>query len=205
MTTTLHRDRLVAVLQRVRQSGARRVVDLGCGDGELITQLLDEPGIEKILGIELSPRRLLRARERLTSTQGRLELRQGSMLTEPHRLDGYDCAILLETIEHLDPRELSQLEQGLFARLAPETILISTPNADYNPLLGLTGRQFRHPEHRFEWGRARFLRWAEGIADRHGYGVQRVDVGELETGYGAPSQLAHFSRLGSKVDCLHRA
>ncbi|MBE0511278.1 MAG: class I SAM-dependent methyltransferase [Chromatiales bacterium] len=200
MTTELHYIRLSTVMHHVRQSGARRVVDLGCGDGDLILHLLEEPAIKKVLGIELSANRLWQLRERLGDNQPRLELRQGSMLTIPQTLDNYDCAILLETIEHLDPRELSQLEQGLFARLAPHTVLITTPNADYNPLLGLADHQFRHPGHRFEWGRARFRRWAEGIARRHGYAVHCVDVGDTEVGYGAASQLAHFFRICGSAD-----
>jgi len=122
----------------------------------------------------------------------RIELRQGS-LTEPDAdLVGFDCALLIETIEHLDPRDLGQVEQAVFARMRPRLVIITTPNAEYNPLLEVPPNRFRHPDHRFEWDRSRFQRWARGVAQRHGYGLRHRDIGGVHPVYGGASQMALF-------------
>ncbi len=209
-TTPLHEERLEAVMDAVRASGARRLLDLGCGEGDLLVRLAQEPGLEQILGLDLDARCLEQVRLRLdaiaaepprtcgSERQGhkghRIELRHGS-LTEPDAsLAGFDCALLIETIEHIDPRDLAPVEQAIFTRMRPQTVIISTPNAEYNPLLEVPPNRFRHPDHRFEWDRPRFQRWTRGVAQRHGYGLRHRDIGGVHPVYGGASQMALFRR-----------
>lgn len=194
-------------MDAVRASGASRLLDLGCGEGDLLVRLAQEPGLEQILGIDLDARCLEQVRLRLDAitaepprTRGserqghRIELRHGS-LTEPDAsLAGFDCALLIETIEHIEPRDLTQVEQAIFARMRPQTVIITTPNAEYNPLLEVPPNRFRHPDHRFEWDRPRFQRWARGVAQRHGYGLRHRDIGGVHPVYGGASQMALFWR-----------
>jgi hypothetical protein len=56
------------------------------------------------------------------------------------------------------------------------------------------GNKFYHDDHRFEWTRAEFATWATGVAERHGYQVRVVPMGEEEAGVGAPSQMAVFEK-----------
>lgn len=204
-TTALHEERLEAVVDAVCASGARTLLDLGCGDGDVLVRLAREPGLERILALDLDARCLEQVRLRLNAAEvseprrprngkpqpyPRIELRHGS-LTEPDAsLSGFDCAILVETIEHIDPRDLSRVEQAIFARMRPQTVIITTPNAEFNPLLEVPSNRFRHPDHRFEWDRARFQHWARGIAQRHGYRMTHRDIGGLHPLYGGASQMA---------------
>jgi hypothetical protein len=41
-------------------------------------------------------------------------------------------------VEHIEPRLLSRLEQTVFRDMQPVTVVITTPNADFNPLLGIS-------------------------------------------------------------------
>lgn len=217
-TTPLHEERLEAVVNAVRTSAARSLLDLGCGDGEVLVRLAREPGLERILGLDLDTRCLEQARLRLDAEvcararadaadapeqrmtvehkqQGpRIELRHGSLTDPDAALIGFDCALLIETIEHIDPRDLAQVEQAIFARMRPQTVIITTPNAEYNPLLEVPPNRFRHPDHRFEWDRPRFQRWARGVANRHGYGLRHRDIGGVHPVYGGASQMALFRR-----------
>ncbi len=221
-TTPLHEERLEAVVAAVRASGARSLLDLGCGEGDVLVRLARDPDLEHLLGLDLDARCLQQVRLRLAAEMPagfsaaaanraephqmydderagpgngpRIELRQGS-LTEPDAsLSGFDCAILVETIEHIDPRDLAQVEQALFARMRPRTAIITTPNAEFNPLLEVPPNRFRHPDHRFEWDRARFQRWARGIAQRHAYSLRHRDIGGVHPLYGGASQMALFRR-----------
>ncbi len=194
----LHEQRLESVQQVVRDCGARSVIDLGCGDGDLLTRLIFEPQIQRIVGLDISQETLYRLRTRLDGIPPaghapRVELVHGSMTEPGPALIGFDCALLIETIEHLDPARLSEVERALFARMRPTTVVITTPNAELNPLLGVPSYRFRHPGHRFEWGRAKFRSWAEGVAQRNGYRFVCSDLAGQHPVYGGASQMAVFT------------
>ncbi|GGD42175.1 methyltransferase domain-containing protein [Sinisalibacter lacisalsi] len=195
MTGWLHEERLTAVHEVVRACGAKRVLDLGCGDGDLFVRLVIEPGLEELVGVDVCADSLARLRARLKAGSDpvpRIDLREASMAHPTPDLSGYDCAILIETIEHIDPDRLSQLEQALFCSMRPQTVVITTPNAEFNPLLGVPANRMRHADHRFEWGRARFQRWCQRAAGAAGYVVRVDDIAGCHPELGGASQMAVF-------------
>jgi small RNA 2'-O-methyltransferase len=197
MTTWLHEERLAAVLAEVRASGARRVVDLGCGDGDLFLRLAREPGIEALVGVDLSVEALDRLRGRLARSPGQgaqVEIRHGSMTDPAPDLAGFDCAVLVETIEHIPPDHLSRLERAVWQVMRPGVVVLTTPNAEFNPLLGVPPTRFRHPDHRFEWTREKFRAWCRRVAEGAGYSLRFADVGGLHPTLGGASQMAVFRR-----------
>jgi small RNA 2'-O-methyltransferase len=196
MTTWFHEQRLAAVLGAIRSCGAGTVLDLGCGDGALLIRLLREPGIRRVVGIDLSADALRALERRLArlppEATRKVSLFHGSMTEPDPVLRGYDAALLVETIEHIDPDRLSILERAVFRELSPETVIVTTPNSEFNGLLGVPGHRFRHPGHRFEWDRAKFRSWARGVAGRNGYRVTFEDVAGAHPTYGGASQMAVF-------------
>jgi 3' terminal RNA ribose 2'-O-methyltransferase Hen1 len=198
MTTALHRHRFAAVLDVLRASRAKTVVDLGCGDGAFLLPLAAEPWVERVKGIDVSANALAVLRAKLASAPGaigaKVELIEGSYASPDPRLRGADAAVMIETIEHVDPDRLSLVERAVFAVLAPPLVVITTPNADFNALLGVPSRRRRHPDHRFEWGRARFRAWATGVACRNGYVATFADLGGSHPELGGPSQMAVLRR-----------
>ena len=196
MTTWLHQERLNAVLRIIRESKAKTILDLGCGSGDLLLRLLEDPQITRIAALDISTEALARLRTRLAQQGGdaRVELIHGSMTRPDPRLAGFDCAILIETIEHLHPADLPALERSLFNVLRPKVTVITTPNAEFNTLLGVPARRFRHPGHRFEWTRAQFRRWAEALAHRHCCNLLCHDIGGSHPALGGASQMAVLTR-----------
>jgi hypothetical protein len=111
------------------------------------------------------------------------------------RLSGYDAATLIEVIEHLDPPRLAALERVVFENAQPGTVVVTTPNAEYNVKFeSLPPGRFRHKDHRFEWTRAQFAQWANATAARFGYGVRFLPVGPEDPAIGAPTQMGVFSK-----------
>jgi len=197
MTTWLHEERLRAVHAAIRATGAARIADLGCGDGDLLVRLAADPAIAELVGVDLCPASIERLRHRLRGAGvrvSRIELRPGSITRPVPALAGFDCAALIETIEHLDPGHLSSLERAVFHAMRPRHVVITTPNAEFNPLLGVPPHRFRHPDHRFEWGRAKFRHWCARAAHAAGYAVRFDDIAGCHPDHGGASQMALFHR-----------
>jgi 3' terminal RNA ribose 2'-O-methyltransferase Hen1 len=198
----LAKRRRAAVLAVLTEAGAHRVLDLGCGDGALLRDLLAEPMFTEIVGIDVSASVLAVAQkrlDRLTERQlARITLRQSALTYTDTTLTGYDAAVLMEVIEHIDPSRLPALERSVFGTAAPATVVVTTPNAEHNVRFGtLPAGHFRHPDHRFEWTRAQFAEWADTVAARYGYQVRYRPVGDDDPEVGPPTQLAEFTRTAT--------
>jgi 3' terminal RNA ribose 2'-O-methyltransferase Hen1 len=198
---SLVQHRHAAVVAALRSAGATRVLDLGCGNGALLSTLLEESDLVEIVGIDVSARALEEAARRLRldrmpdRRRDRLTLRQGALTYTDARLRGYDAAVLMEVVEHLDPDRLPALERTVFAAAAPGTVIVTTPNVEHNVRYeALAAGALRHRDHRFEWTRAEFAAWAAAVADRHGYAVRLAGVGADDPEVGPPTQLAVFTR-----------
>ncbi len=196
---SLNQQRLGSVLAALRQSGAKRVLDLGCGEGRLLSMLLADNSFLEITGVDVSPRVLERAAERLRldslppRRRERIKLLQGSLMYKDARLAGYDAAAVVEVVEHLDPPRLAAFERVLFEHARPPTIVMTTPNREYNAKFEtMPSGAFRHKDHRFEWTRAEFQGWASGVASRYSYEVSFVPVGDEDLALGPPTQMAIF-------------
>ena len=199
--TQLRDLREAAVLRALKTAGARRVLDLGCGDGRLLAALVSDSQFEEIIGVDASAAALDRAARRLRMGEmaprqkERVRLLQGALTYADHRLRGYDAAVLAEVVEHVDPGRLTALEEAVFGVAAPPTVVITTPNSEYNPRYpGLAPGAMRHPDHRFEWDRAQFRSWAQAVAGRHGYSARFEPVGEEDPVVGPPTQMAVLHR-----------
>jgi 3' terminal RNA ribose 2'-O-methyltransferase Hen1 len=196
---SLNQQRLGSVLAALRQSGAKRILDLGCGEGRLLSMLLADNSFSEITGIDVSPRVLERAAERLrldslpARKRERIKLLQGSLMYKDARLAGYDAAAVVEVVEHLDPPRLAAFERVLFEQARPTTVVMTTPNREYNAKFEtMPAGAFRHKDHRFEWTRAEFQGWASGVASRYSYEVSFVPVGDEDLVLGPPTQMAIF-------------
>ncbi|MEV4169657.1 3' terminal RNA ribose 2'-O-methyltransferase Hen1 [Nonomuraea sp. NPDC049709] len=188
-----------AVLAKLEQLGAASVIDLGCGQGELVGALLARPRFTRVGGMDVSSMALTIAARKLRlermpdAKRARLTLFQGALTYADKRLAGYDAAVLMEVIEHVDPPRLAALERVVFDRARPRHVLVTTPNIEHNVRYEfLTG--LRHPDHRFEWTRAEFAAWAQRVAGQFGYQVAVEPVGDDDPEVGPPTQMGVFTR-----------
>lgn len=209
---TLNAQRLALVLAVLRAAGAKSVVDLGCGEGRLLRLLLDDrvghasgvPRFERIVGMDVSLRSLKVASERLRldrlppMKRQRIDLMHGSLMYRDSRLAGFDAAACVEVVEHLDPPRLAAFERAIFEFARPRTVVITTPNREYNVRFEtLPADRLRHRDHRFEWTRAEFEAWARGVAARFEYQARFLPVGPEDREVGAPTQMGVFERSAS--------
>ncbi|MFC9895141.1 3' terminal RNA ribose 2'-O-methyltransferase Hen1 [Nocardia sp. NPDC127579] len=201
-TSSLAVTRRATVRAALHEVGAHRVLDLGCGEGALLRELLSDRTFTEIVGVDVSMRALNIAKRRLrldrmpARVAGRLTLLQGALTYTDSRLRGYDAAVLMEVIEHVDPPRLNALEHAVFGAAAPASVLVTTPNSEYNIRYEtLATGVFRHDDHRFEWTRAEFTTWAEGVAERYGYTVRFIPIGADDPEVGPPTQMSVFTKL----------
>ncbi|MFD7990264.1 3' terminal RNA ribose 2'-O-methyltransferase Hen1 [Streptomyces mexicanus] len=193
-------QRREAIVAALHEAGAARVLDLGCGQGPLVQALLGDPRFTEIVGLDVSVRALAIASRRLKLDRmgerqaARVRLLQGSLVYTDKRLAGYDAAVLSEVIEHVDPERLPALQHAVFGAARPRTVLVTTPNVEYNVRWEtLPAGHARHGDHRFEWTRDQFRAWAEAVATRHGYTVRIRPIGPDDPEVGPPTQMAVFT------------
>ena len=196
----LWEQRIGAVLSVLRSVNAKSVVDVGCGEGKLLQALLKDRSFDRIVGMDVSWRSLESASRRLSLDQmpdaqrKRIELIHGSLMYRDRRLTGYDAAVVSEVIEHLDPPRLAAFERVVFEQARPGTVIVTTPNAEYNvDFPGLPAGRFRHRDHRFEWSREEFAIWARTIEERFRYTAKFLPVGPEDPVHGAPTQMGVFT------------
>lgn len=198
---SLNEQRHGTVLAALRGSGARSVLDMGCGEGKLLRDLLADRQFERIVGMDVSIRSLEVAQrrlklERIPDRQAeRIKLIHGSLMYRDQRLANFDAAAVVEVIEHLDPPRLAAFERVLFEFAQPGTVVLTTPNREYNVKWEtLPAGTFRHADHRFEWTRQEFQAWANRVAAQHGYVVRFAPVGPVDEVVGSPTQMGVFER-----------
>jgi 3' terminal RNA ribose 2'-O-methyltransferase Hen1 len=200
---SLHQQRHGTVLSMLQARGARRIIDLGCGEGRLVRDLLKHRTLEKIVGMDVAHRSLEIAADRLRLDQlpplvrQRVELFHGSLMYRDPRLQGFDAAVLCEVIEHMDEPRLAAMERIVFEFARPGIVIITTPNREYNVKWEtLPAGSMRHRDHRFEWTRDEFKAWAAGVSVRFGYTAEFRPVGPEDPALGAPTQMGVFTRAG---------
>ncbi|HYO10903.1 MAG TPA: 3' terminal RNA ribose 2'-O-methyltransferase Hen1 [Tepidisphaeraceae bacterium] len=198
---SLNEQRLNAVVAELKASGASRVLDLGCSYGNLLRRLIEDRQFHEIVGLDVSHRALEIAAERLRldrlpeRQRQRIGLVHGSLIYRDKRLAGFDAAAVVEVIEHLDEPRLAAFERVLFEFARPRTVVLTTPNVEYNVRFPtLPAGKLRHKDHRFEWTRQQFQAWAIAVAERTGYAVRFAPVGPDDPEVGPPTQMAVFQR-----------
>ncbi len=199
---SLNDQRMQSVLSEVKRLNANAVLDLGCGEGKLLSAMLKERKITRLVGLDVSIKALEYAAERLNldrlpaAVRNKIELLHGSLTYRDKRLSHFDVAMVIEVIEHLDKGRLAAFERVLFEFAKPKAAIVTTPNVEFNVKFEtLPAGQFRHPDHRFEWSRAEFEGWSQRICEHYGYSVQFLPVGEVDLVVGAPTQMAVFEQV----------
>ncbi|MEH3034078.1 MAG: 3' terminal RNA ribose 2'-O-methyltransferase Hen1 [Aeromicrobium erythreum] len=190
-----------AVLDQVDRARPSTVLDLGCGQGALVRGLLEVPGVQRVVGTEVSDAALRVASRRLGVDRmserqaARLDLLLSSLQYQDERLVGFDLAVLMEVIEHVDPDRVPAVTANVFGFMRPGRVVVTTPNREHNVRYpALVDGGLRHPDHRFEWTRAELTAWADATAERYGYTWEHLPVGDHDPEVGAPTQMAVFTR-----------
>ena len=201
--TPLNTQRMETVRNAVLASGAASVIDLGCGEGRLTSLLLNEPQIKKVTACDVSVRVLEKAAQRLnldrmpSYRKNKLTLMQASLTYKDKRFEGFDCACVVEVIEHIEPMRIPAFERAVFEFASPKTVILTTPNKEYNVNYeSMQENDLRHGDHRFEWTRAEFRSWTEHICERFGYSCELSGIGDNDEQYGTPTQMGVFTKNG---------
>lgn len=195
--TSLAEQRMKAVEAELLNLEVKSVLDLGCGEGKFLKQILPNQAFKKILGLEVSIKEIEKAKEKLDydilpeAVRSRFNLIHGSLTYLDERTKGFDASVVVEVIEHLDVNRLSTFEKNVFGYINSRVVIVTTPNIEYNAKFAkLSG--FRHPDHRFEWTRSEFKSWCDKVSQQFGYEYRIAPIGENDPAFGSPTQMGVF-------------
>ena len=196
----LNDQRLDSVVTELKKLEVKKVIDIGCGEGKLLSRLLKEHHFTQITGVDVSYKVLEKARSRLNydrlpdKLKDKLNLFQGSLTYRDDRFNGYDAITIIEVIEHLDLSRLESFEKVIFKYARPKNVIITTPNKDYNNCYeNLDDSKLRHKDHRFEWTKDEFISWCKKIETDYGYSFRYNEIGSIDPKYGSPTQMGVFT------------
>lgn len=146
-------EHVLGILSTLRADGARRVVDLGCGNGYLAKQMAQQ-GFE-VVGIDSSPSGIDFARREPSAVTFEIASIYDDIVA---RHGQFDVVVSTEVIEHLyDPRSFAA---RAWAALAPGgTLILSTPYHGYlkNLALAITGKLDDHFTALWDHGHIKFF------------------------------------------------
>ena len=162
-----------------------------------------EQQIKKVTACDVSVSALEKAAQKLhldrmqSYRKNKLTLMQASLTYRDKRFEGYDCACVIEVIEHIEPLRIPAFERSVFEFAAPKTVILTTPNREYNAnYKHMQENTLRHGDHRFEWSREEFRVWAEHICETFGYSCEISGIGEPDEKLGTPTQMGVFTKNG---------
>ncbi len=161
-----HRRRLVAARAAEHGTSPGRILDVGCGQGELLAELGRTFPAAQLAGADVS----LESLEQTRRTVGRADLFEldlgdpEALASRPERVGHYDLVVCSEVLEHLVDDRLAA--RHLAALLAPGGHLVATvPGGKPSRFDELIGHQrhYRPPELR-------------ALFERAGLTVERIDA-----------------------------
>ena len=194
----LQKARIEAVRARLLERGATRIVDVGCGEGDLIRALVKEPQVVEVIGVDASTTALERAERRVRRLpeqhKNKMKFVHAPAGAIDERWSQCDAIAVVETIEHIDPENWEPVERCIFEIARPKTVVVTTPNREYNPVYGIAPDKRRHRDHRFEWTREEMRTWCENTAKRYGYEVEVEGIGTIDPEHGSPTLMGVFAR-----------
>ncbi len=153
------------------ETGARSVLDAGCGEGFVADFLARQDPDLHITGVDLSPAAVAYAEEHFGQ---RVRFRTGSLYKLPFSDQAFDTVVCSEVLEHLDAPERAVRE---LRRVARRHVLITVPREPYFGWLNALGRRLGispDPGHVNFWTRQGFRAFVEAhfdaarFARRHG-------------------------------------
>ncbi|KAJ2005526.1 hypothetical protein H4R26_001908 [Coemansia thaxteri] len=213
-------QRRICIARVLRAHRAQRVLEVGCGGGNILAFLVPpgdaEHPITDLCGVDVSADALQLAAGRLEPTAAdrrdlrvdalRVRLFLGDALTTRVADAAPDAVVCSEVIEHVAETQVEALTHAVLGSYAPRVAVFTTPNAEFNanfPALAYAtpAARLRNADHKFEWTRAQFSCWARAAARRYGYRVELRGIGLLMRNpidgfapLGGCSQMAVFVR-----------
>ena len=123
--TTAHPD-LAGIAMILKQSGARSVLDLGCGSGRNLFYLLDQ-GF-RVSGIDIAPAGIALIRKQLKQKdKNRCALKRGDIFAKlPYKDASFDAVVSVQVLQHSTEKSIQRAITEIERVLRPEGFLFVT-------------------------------------------------------------------------------
>ncbi len=165
----------------------RSIVDFGCGDGSFAIKFCDRLLNEnkKYYAIDKDDEKLNILNKRIKGlASGENEGNNGLNIvignTFPTLLDEENVDVIMsEVVEHMTKEDATIVIKDVLNNPSVKSLIITTPNKDFNRFFIFEEDEMRHDEHIFEMGKEEFEKWIFEIVDSCDIGnVQFLEIGD---------------------------
>ena len=206
------RDTLESRLEQLEPEKSVSILEVGCAEFGMHFHFKSLKKVEKVIYVDVDKDLLTRKLfainplpyDQLSPRETPLtfEVYAGCVTQADARIKNADPPLFaivgIEILEHLNKDVEEKFVYTIFKKYAPPVVILTTPNGDFNPVLGLEKGKFRHWDHRFELTREEFRNWCSMVCENfpqyefHIEGIAEGPEGSEELG--CLSQMAVFER-----------
>lgn len=159
----LYKERISSIYNLLLENNVTSVLELGCGTGRLLQKLAESKSFSKIVGIDNSDKRVIKAQKATKNYDVQILKQSFFQIENPNIFKNYDAIVASEVIEHLVPEDLEKLIALIFEGISPKIIVFTTPNKTYNCNYATLYNGFRHSSHVFEYDEIDIMKLIDNI------------------------------------------
>ncbi len=159
----LYEERNLSIYNALIENNVSSILELGCGTGRLLEKLAKSEKFSKLMGIDNSAKRILKARN-VTKGYSVQFLQQSFLeIKDLYEMVAYDAIVASEVIEHLCSEDLEKFISLIFRIICPNIVIFTTPNKTYNCNYANLHNGLRHSSHVFEYDETDIIKFIDKI------------------------------------------
>jgi len=157
----------------------RSIIDFGCGHGDFAKRLNHrlEKTNKRYYAIDKDDEMLRVVKKRMKDAENVIF---GASFPED-MIEGEDFDVIMsEVIEHMKKDEATKVVKDILGKQHVKSLIITTPNKDFNTFFLFYDDEMRYEDHQFEMGKEEFIKWVGEITGdiKNGLGLQLLEIGD---------------------------
>jgi len=168
---------------------SRPILDVGCGEGFYLSELAPKLERSQYYGIDIDPEELRKVKNKIATKEiSNVELFPSlKNFKESKNINGDIDILFIEVMEHMPLEDAKNLLKEILEIPNINSLIITTPNRDFNSEYFFEENQMRHHDHHYEMDKPEFIQFVEEMVCSKKFKYEYFEMGDMVSGR-APSQ-----------------